>query len=179
MAYQTPRTWTTAELVTAAMLNQDIRDNVSFLANPPACRVYHNAAQSITDAAEITVAFNSERFDTAAMHDTVTNNSRITIPVAGLYIVTFNGEIAAAADYTLLTVRFVVNNATNIARSAIGTVANATQTPGLHLSTLYKFAAADYVDVRVLQDNSASAARNLLSTSAMSPEFSACMVGLG
>lgn len=27
MAYSSPRTWTTGELVTAAMLNQDIRDN--------------------------------------------------------------------------------------------------------------------------------------------------------
>lgn len=29
MAYSTPRTWTTSELVTAAMLNQDVRDNLN------------------------------------------------------------------------------------------------------------------------------------------------------
>ena len=32
MAWSSPRTWTTGELVTAAMLNTDVRDNLNFLA---------------------------------------------------------------------------------------------------------------------------------------------------
>lgn len=32
MAYTTPRTWVTGEVVTAAQLNQDVRDNILFLA---------------------------------------------------------------------------------------------------------------------------------------------------
>ena len=31
MAWSSPRTWTTGELVTAAMLNTDVRDNLNFL----------------------------------------------------------------------------------------------------------------------------------------------------
>ena len=31
MAYVTPRTWVPGELVTAAQLNQDVRDNISYL----------------------------------------------------------------------------------------------------------------------------------------------------
>ena len=31
MAYVAPRTWTTGELVTAAMMNQDVRDNITYL----------------------------------------------------------------------------------------------------------------------------------------------------
>lgn len=49
-------------------------------------RVTHTIAQSVGDGATISVAFDTERFDTDTMHDTVTNNSRITIQTAGKYI---------------------------------------------------------------------------------------------
>ena len=38
------------------------------------------ANQSISDATETAVAFNSESFDVGGMHDNSTNNSRLTIP---------------------------------------------------------------------------------------------------
>lgn len=178
MPYVAPATVVSGTTITTAWGNA-VKTGLDYQANAPCCRVTHNAAQSITDAAEITVAFNVEVFDPAGMHSTVTNNSRITFNDAGVYVVTFGGELVAAADYTLITVRFVANGTTNIARAAIGTVANATQTPGLHLATIYKFAAGEWVDVRVLQDNTASAARNLLASTGLSPMFSAAWVGLG
>ena len=51
-----------------------------------AASVYHNANQSIPAAAWTTLAFNSESVDTAVMHDNSTNNSRITIKKAGVYV---------------------------------------------------------------------------------------------
>lgn len=86
MAYQTPRTWTAGETVTAALMNQDVRDNVSFLANPPTVRVRQTTTQSLTNVTWTTITFTTESWDsTGDMHDNATNNSRLTAPVAGKY----------------------------------------------------------------------------------------------
>src|SRR5689334_6638767 len=58
----------------------------------PAVRVTHNTTQSITNNTATVLAFNTERFDqaggaSAAMHDTVTNNSRLTALYAGIYLI--------------------------------------------------------------------------------------------
>jgi hypothetical protein len=177
MAYSTPRTWTASEVVTAAQLNQDVRDNVAFLANPPACRVYHNATQACADNAFTTLAFNSEQYDTAALHDTATNNSRITIPVAGIYLVTFYGTLELAA-YNHAEANLRLNGASTI---GVGdNMDNATTSFGktVELATVYKFAAGDYIQIRVFQDNAANVARNLT----VGPDgnaFTATWIGLG
>jgi hypothetical protein len=153
-------------------------DRVAFLLNPPACRVYHNANQSITDATETTVAFNSERYDTNTMHDTVTNNSRVTFNTAGVYVLTFCGLWPAAADYSLVYATFRLNGATVLDLDQRGTTAfSANHT--MQLTTTYQFAAADYVEVRVYQDNTANTARNLTVSANYSPELTATWVGLG
>ena len=55
----------------------------------PAGSVTANSGQSIpSSSSTTTLAYDSERYDTAAMHDNTTNNSRLTAPVAGIYVVT-------------------------------------------------------------------------------------------
>lgn len=180
MAYATPRTWVAGDVLTAAQLNQDVRDNISFLANPPACRIYHNTTQAIADATQTTVTFNSERYDTAAMHDTGTNPSRITIPVAGLYQVGFVAEFAAGTDYLALLSRCLMDGATIIGQSQ---VSRHDSGDGISASTsfgfTYKFTAAQYIEARVYQNNGANVARNLLSSANCSPEFWATRIGIG
>ena len=51
----------------------------------PTCAVYHSVAQSIPNVASTNLAYDSERHDSDALHDTVTNNDRITIRRAGIY----------------------------------------------------------------------------------------------
>jgi hypothetical protein len=53
------------------------------------CSIYHNTTEN--PATPGPLSFNSEIYDTDAYHDTVTNNSRITIPtgLGGKYLVTF------------------------------------------------------------------------------------------
>jgi hypothetical protein len=179
MAYTTPRTWVASEYPTAAQFNANVRDNVAFLANPPACRVYHNANQSIANNATLAVAFNSERFDTAAMHDTVTNNGRITFPVTGLYLVSLSVVLATATDYRGITAGILLNGTTSIAEA--GVMDNYINLyPAVTIATLYKFTAAEYVTAKVWQTNAAAAARNLLAAVGNhTPEFSAVWVGLG
>lgn len=49
------------------------------------CKAYHNTSQSITSGTDTAVALNSEQYDTDAMHDNATNNSRVKAPSAGRY----------------------------------------------------------------------------------------------
>jgi len=177
MAYSTPRTWTTGELATAAMLNQDVRDNVSFLANPPACRVYHNTTQSVGNNAEMSVAFNSETYDTNAMHDPVTNNSRITIQTAGIYLVTWSLFLGVDTDYTLFYSYLRKNGAgIHTLGSEVGTQPDANTGPMSVGSTTDKFIVGDYLEVRANQKNTSAGANLLQATNCV---FTATWIGLG
>lgn len=61
-----------------------------YIANPPACHVYRTTNQSFDhDDADI-VTFNAERYDTHDMHDNATDNSRIYIPMDGVYLCVFD-----------------------------------------------------------------------------------------
>jgi hypothetical protein len=176
MAYATPRTWVSGDVLTAAQMNQDVRDNVSFLANPPACRVYNSASIVVANTTWTALTFDTERYDTAAMHSTASNTSRLTAPVAGLYLIT--GHIAwgnNAVGERLVAIRH--NDATDIANVSLFGTAGSTSSLMKTVSTVWKMAASDYVELRVYQ--SAGGSLTVLFTTALSPEFSMTWIGLG
>jgi len=163
-----PATWAAA-----------VKAGLDFQANPPACRVGNSANQSIPNTGDSVVTFNTEAYDTDGMHSTVTNTSRITLNTAGLYEVIFHGAFTPGNDYTSAWCYLRVNGSTVIApgvggRSIVGAVAL-----WLMVSTVWKFAAGDYVEVLVGQRNSAAAARNLEVQPSYSPVFMATWIGLG
>lgn len=179
MALNIPATVVTGEFVDAADWNAMV-ETFQFLASPPGCRVYHDTTQSVSDITETTLSFNQERFDVGGMHSTSSNTSRITINTAGVYVVSFSCEFASAIDYLCLYSLCRLNGTTVIGRSPTyrhdsGDGSSAATS----FSFLHKFAAADYIEVRVYQNNGANVARNVLSTSQFSPEFAAHWVGLG
>jgi len=71
-------------------------------------KAYHNANQVIGGAgADVVLAFNQEAYDTATIHDTVTNNSRLTVP-AGVTRIKLRGNIrwqASSSSYRSITMR--------------------------------------------------------------------------
>lgn len=140
-----------------------------------ACRVTRTAALAVADGTALTlVPFTSEEFDDTGMHDTVTQNTRITILVAGYYMIGFNGVFAASNAYTRVFARLLLNGAIEIARDQRpGT--STTLTGVMHVTTLYQFDAGDYVEVQVSQSSGAS--RNLEATAEYSPEFWAARLG--
>lgn len=75
-AWTTPRTWTTAELVTASIANVHWRDNLQFLYDNGGLfrgfRAYLNATQSVATATWTKVAAAVEGWDTAGEYDTST-----------------------------------------------------------------------------------------------------------
>lgn len=147
-------------------MNTHVRDNLNFVYAPPRARVYHNAAQAIANGGGV-VAYNSERFDNDVIHDTATNNSRLTCKTAGAYLIGATGEFAAsAAGVRELQIR--VNGATVIdvqrgPNHGAGLVAR------LEVTTLYEFAVNDYVEVVAYQDSGGNL--NLNSGANYTPEF--------
>jgi hypothetical protein len=57
MAWTTPRTWVDDEVVTAALLNTHIRDNVSFLAEPLGAKVFMTERTQVATGAYTTVSW--------------------------------------------------------------------------------------------------------------------------
>ena len=97
MAWSSPRTWTSSEIVTAANLNQYVSDNLNALANPPFCDIYATAPGSTsgTPGSAILISFDSEIVDTATMHNPGSNPTRVTVPIDGVYHVEGGASINA------------------------------------------------------------------------------------
>lgn len=89
MAYVAPTTRSTGFLVTAAVWNQDVVDNVAFLYSPPRAQVRRNSTQSITNGAWNLVTWNVEDVDTDGLFATGTGD-RFTAATAGRYLVAFS-----------------------------------------------------------------------------------------
>jgi hypothetical protein len=131
-------------------------------------RVYHNANQSILNVTPTTLAFNSERWDTDAYHDPVTDNSKLTIPAGqdGKYII--STTLGFAANSTgIRDIQILVNGATIIDRLIIN--ATAAGTIQLSVTTIANLVATDYVEVLVQHDG--GVALNVESIAEYSPEF--------
>lgn len=133
----------------------------------PAARVYHNVAQSIPTAVGTLLAFNSERFDTDAIHDVTTNNSRLTCKTAGKYLIFANVEFAANAT-GVRYINIALNGATVIG-SQTSLSSDVTIPARINASVIYDLAVNDYIEVNVYQDS--GGALNVTSAANFSPEF--------
>lgn len=129
-------------------------------------RVYHNIDQAIPNTTWTVSAFNSERWDSDTIHDTVVNNDRLTCKTAGKYLVSFSGRFAADN-----VGRRMFNLRLNIAVTIAFEIANAVDggTHGITITTVVDLAVTDFVDVRVYQDSGGPL--NLISYAADTPEF--------
>lgn len=174
MAYTTPRTWVAGEVVTAALLNTHLRDDVSFLANPPACRVYSNAAAQVINPS-LTPLFNQERYDTDNMHSTAALTSRITFNTSGLYLVGGCVRIQTGGGGAR-DLGITLNGTTVIGYNLVAT--NATGGPTIiTTATAYKFAVADYIELNIVQNAGGPLNNEVVPNQA--PEFWANWIGLG
>lgn len=142
------------------------------------CRITSTASQSIPDATTTTVVFDDEQWDNDGMHSNVTNNSRITIVTAGIYVVTFQGRFSSANDYVRVFATLQLNGGTELAYGPQVETTTAVP-PQIIATTTDEFVAGDYLEALVFQDNTANAARDLTLLSVLSPVFSAVRVGSG
>lgn len=138
----------------------------------PQARVYHNGNPAtdlqIANNTATILKFNSERWDKGTpllnMHDTVTNNSRLTCRVAGLYDIKVHTEWelhATGRRYVFLK----LNGATYIGGYDLST-GNVQDIP---VSTEDRLAVGDYVEVEVFQTSGGNL--NIVSAAQYTPEF--------
>ncbi|KKL47479.1 hypothetical protein LCGC14_2335110, partial [marine sediment metagenome] len=126
------------------------------VSHPPAVRVTRLAVtgnQPINNATNTALNFDEDIFDTDTMHDTVTNNSRLTATTAGKYQITGNVNWVSNG-VGIRQVWFLLNGTTIIA--LIRDSGHGATTVGQVLTTLYSLAATDYVELFVHQTSTAT-----------------------
>lgn len=161
-----------------ALLLYDSSDIVRAVSDPAmtsavAARAYHNADQSISTATPTALALNSERYDTDVIHDTSSNNSRLTCKTAGKYCMAgLAGFAAHATGWRAVYIR--LNGSTLIAANRALNI-GASDAIYLPVSCDYDLAINDYVEL-VAEQNSGGAL-NVLSTANISPEFMMHRIG--
>lgn len=146
-------------------------------------RITNSSDLSIPDGTETKLSFDTERFDSGGIHDsaassdcTVTpNRCRLTAPIAGVY------QITANVSWTALGVgarrlSALLNDSTNIGASKVVAVTTGSATEQI-LTTAYKLAAGDFVEIRAFQDAGPGIA--VLALGASSPEVSMIWLGPG
>lgn len=98
-------------------------------------------AQSFTGGVQASLSFNSERYDTAGMHDNATDNSRVTAPIRGIYAITAQVDwefFAGAAEHEL----FLVKNGNTDLATASDVIEGGPQA----ISTQTRLQAGDYIE---------------------------------
>lgn len=97
----------TLELLTGGTTGLRV-DSTRFIDSPtqPRCLAFKTGTQSLTNATETPIALDTEDYDISSLHDTVTNNSRMTIPTGadGTYLIqgNYNPNAAAGDAYCYL-----------------------------------------------------------------------------
>jgi hypothetical protein len=133
-----------------------------------ACRVYNDADFVHNSTGNwLAVTFNSERRDAKAMHSTSSNTSRITVPLAGWYLVT--GHVRFAANATGQRIAGIRYGGANYLALQSDNNPSGTNTTIISIATLYYFAASDYIELVVYQDSGGNL--NIVSTAQYSPEL--------
>ena len=151
--------------VTGAKVADGALGTAKFAGSIPTARATNSADQSIPSSTTTTLAFDSERYDTANTHDTSTDNSRLTAPVDGIYAVT--AQVSWQQSSTGIRELFLDTGEGRIA-------AESALPPGTafyqEVTTQVRLEAGDYVEARVYQ--SSGGALTVVKTDQYSPEFS-------
>lgn len=133
-------------------------------------RAYNDADVPLPSGALTVMPLNSERWDTANMHDNAVNNSRLTAPVDGLYTINGHCVIETGTGDRVLYIR--LNGSIYIAEHSIdGTTALTTRGS---IGTQYEMSAGDYVEFLVYQNS--GLALIVASIAQYSPEFAMALL---
>jgi hypothetical protein len=115
-----------------------------------------------------TLTFDSERWDTANLHDTASNTGRLKAPVAGKYYIFANISWETPVGSGLWGLRLQLNGKTVIAEQTVPNT-GAPFRISLSVGTVYALNAGDYVEAQVFQNGGGSTlVRHINATS---PEF--------
>lgn len=140
-------------------------------ADPPRCAARRDAAQSIPNTTITPIEWDNELYDDGDMIDLGTDDTRITFPVAGIYLVqaslTYDSN---ATGYRSIWI--ALNNSTHMGQNQIPAVNGASTRPTC--GALVKANAAEYVTLRTQQTSGGSL--NTGSTSTTTTQIQACWI---
>ena len=130
-------------------------------------RVTHNTTQAFV-AAATAMSFNTESFDTDNLHDTATNNSRLTAQYDGIYTIHAGASVSASAPAGTTALLLRLNGTTFIEASYFnGVIAQ--------VSGQYYLEAGDYIEVIFF--NTSGGSVTVVNNSEWSPVFSMALHG--
>jgi len=153
MPYVDPQTVhnpATGSVIPAAW-GDTVRDDLEFLIDPPACSVYHNTTQSLSDDTTTACLANSENYDNDSMHSTSSSTSRITATTAGRYLLYATVAFDASGTGRRL-VYMRVNGTTSYLLNSI-VPPNSPTTCVVPVFKTLVLAATDYVEVMANQNS--------------------------
>lgn len=119
------------------------------LGTVPAARVTSTANQTVSNNSIALIQFDDELFDTADMHDNATNNTVVTAPIDGIYLI----SAGVRWDANSTGSRFLSINV-----SSTGRVQQVWSTPNTQesdhaVTTAFRLSANDEVTLEVYQDS--------------------------
>ncbi len=135
-------------------------------------RVFNSANISCPNGANVTLTYDSERYDTDAIHSVLLNTGRLTARTVGKYIIVFGGNWAFNIGGSG-SLKIQLNGATSLAE-----VLNLNPAGNQHrqvVTTIWDMAVGDYVELIARQTSGGPA--NMLAVGDASPEFMMQKIG--
>lgn len=117
------------------------------------CGAYNNAGQSVSSATWTSATLNSEDYDVGTMHDTVTNNSRITVPTNGGGLYYICGIISFDSNATGVRAGRLRKNGSTVLMQCNQPNAGATDAVSIPLNTVVSLNATDYIEMQGYQNS--------------------------
>lgn len=123
----------------------------------PLAQVTHSTTQSIVDGFYVAVIFDTDEINIGAIHNTVTNNSRITVPAGGDGRWRFDANIRFGANggsTPVQSVKFRKNGTTDVGSESRLVYPGLTGSPtNQSCSVVVTLVATDYIEVMALQSS--------------------------
>jgi len=112
-------------------------------------RVFDSGTQSISNATNTAITFNSESYDTNSYHSTTTNTSRLTVPSTGYYL--FSGQIFVDPNATGGRYLEIKKNGTTVQAMETGAATQASVATFLPITAILSATANDYFELFLYQ----------------------------
>ena len=107
MAWSTPRTWATGDLLTTARANQEIRDNLIDVGSPGIAKVTMGSSQSLGHSAS--EVYNAVNFNTLihTKNTSISGGNTLVVGVAGIWEVSAQVRFPATASASATSARAI------------------------------------------------------------------------
>ena len=152
--WTTPRDWSTDEVVTAAMLDTHVKDNLTFIHSPPHVETYRTSNVAIAANASYTISWTNENVDdddNGAMFEGGAL-TRHTIRTAGLYLVYCRVIMTISGDSTFVWLRPYIEGALVTGVGGNKSAYNASIASPVSVAQPMALTAGQYIEWQVLSE---------------------------